>query len=105
MTVIIPLIDPLIDTAVTDIPEASMADTAATGPGASDPNDYVASPCTRVCRIDGRTGLCAGCQRTLEEITLWGGMTADQRRAVLACLPDRRRDKRRLIRWRRGEGP
>jgi predicted Fe-S protein YdhL (DUF1289 family) len=74
-------------------------------PVVPDPDDYVASPCTRVCRIDGRSGLCAGCQRTLEEITLWGGMTPEQRRAVLAQLPERRKAKRSLIRWRHGGQP
>ncbi|MBB6252661.1 DUF1289 domain-containing protein [Nitrospirillum iridis] len=65
-----------------------------------DPDDHVASPCTRVCRVDARTGLCAGCLRTLEEITHWGGMAADQRRAVLACLPERREATRANRRWR-----
>ncbi|MEC4593265.1 MULTISPECIES: DUF1289 domain-containing protein [Nitrospirillum] len=74
-------------------------------PKVPNPDDYVASPCTRVCRIDARSGLCAGCQRTLEEITLWGGMTPDQRRAVLASLPERRKARRAMVRWRHGGQP
>jgi predicted Fe-S protein YdhL (DUF1289 family) len=51
--------------------------------------DHVPSPCTRVCRIDERTGLCAGCRRTLDEIAGWGAMGPDQRRGVLASLEAR----------------
>lgn len=57
--------------------------------GMQAPDDYVASPCTRVCKVDPATRLCIGCRRSLEEITLWGSMTPDQRRAVLAMLPGR----------------
>ena len=31
----------------------------------------VPSPCISVCVIDERTGLCTGCQRTLDEIAAW----------------------------------
>lgn len=54
-----------------------------------DPDDYVKSPCVRICQLDARRTHCLGCLRTLEEITRWGGMTPDQRRAVLAALPGR----------------
>ncbi|MDE1149096.1 MAG: DUF1289 domain-containing protein [Azospirillaceae bacterium] len=64
------------------------------------PEDYVASPCTRVCRIEQRTSLCVGCLRSLEEITRWGGMTPDERRAVLALLPERAQASRKARRWR-----
>ena len=40
--------------------------------------------------MDRATGLCAGCQRTLDEIARWGGMDNDQRRAVLAAVQARR---------------
>jgi uncharacterized protein len=50
----------------------------------------VASPCTSVCVIDGLTGLCAGCYRTLDEIAGWIDLGAPARRALLAELPARR---------------
>ena len=50
----------------------------------------VASPCVSVCAIDAPTGLCAGCYRTLGEIAGWIDLSADERRSVLAALPERR---------------
>jgi uncharacterized protein len=47
------------------------------------------SPCIKVCVIDGPTGLCAGCGRTLAEIGDWLGFSDEQRRAVMAELPAR----------------
>jgi hypothetical protein len=35
------------------------------------------------------TGLCEGCLRTLAEIAAWSGMSADEKRAVLASLAAR----------------
>jgi hypothetical protein len=55
------------------------------------PKDGVASPCISVCAIDPRTGLCAGCFRTLDEIAGWIAFTNDEKRAVVAALPARRR--------------
>ncbi len=48
------------------------------------------SPCNGVCEIDGRTGLCSGCLRSLEEIIRWPGMTAEERKAVMAELGGRK---------------
>ncbi len=50
----------------------------------------VASPCTSVCAIDRATGLCAGCYRTLDEITGWIDLPAEQKRTLLAMLATRR---------------
>ena len=50
----------------------------------------VQSPCISVCVIDTPTGLCAGCYRTLDEIAGWIGLSADERRALLADLARRR---------------
>jgi len=50
----------------------------------------VASPCISVCAIDPRSGVCAGCYRTLDEIAGWIAFSDDERRAVLAALPGRR---------------
>ena len=50
----------------------------------------VASPCTSVCTIDQRSGLCAGCFRTLDEIAAWGRLSDDEKRGVLRELASRR---------------
>lgn len=44
----------------------------------------VPSPCTNICEIDPASDLCRGCLRTLEEIASWGGMSDDEKRAVVA---------------------
>lgn len=48
------------------------------------------SPCIGLCRIDPATGQCAGCGRTLDEITRWRDMDAAERAAVMDDLPQRR---------------
>ncbi len=50
----------------------------------------ISSPCTKVCKMDERTGLCLGCGRTLAEIGAWGTMSEDERRRVMAGLSQRR---------------
>lgn len=52
----------------------------------------VESPCTLVCTIDRRSGLCLGCRRTLDEIARWGGATDDERRAILLRVGERAKD-------------
>ncbi|MDR5907065.1 DUF1289 domain-containing protein [Franzmannia qiaohouensis] len=44
------------------------------------------SPCTKVCRIDERNGLCEGCGRTLDEIARWGSMNEAERASIWARL-------------------
>lgn len=43
----------------------------------------LASPCVHVCALD-EADICIGCQRSAAEITLWGRMSNEERRAVLA---------------------
>ena len=50
----------------------------------------VPSPCIAVCQIDPASNLCIGCRRHIDEIRDWPIMTAEQKRAVLAALPERR---------------
>lgn len=50
----------------------------------------VPSPCVSICQIDSANDQCIGCQRTLDEIRDWPILTAEEKRAVLALLPDRR---------------
>ena len=47
------------------------------------------TPCIDICTIDEATGLCKGCYRTIDEIAGWASMTAEQRRAIMAILPQR----------------
>jgi predicted Fe-S protein YdhL (DUF1289 family) len=51
--------------------------------------DPISTPCVDVCIVDGRSGLCIGCGRTLAEIAGWGGMKEHERRAIMAELPER----------------
>jgi len=50
----------------------------------------VPSPCINVCRMDGATGWCEGCLRTIDEIAAWGAMGDDDKRAVWRRLEQRR---------------
>jgi hypothetical protein len=50
----------------------------------------VGSPCISICVIDPPTGLCAGCYRTLDEIAGWIGLSAGERRTLVAELTQRR---------------
>jgi predicted Fe-S protein YdhL (DUF1289 family) len=48
------------------------------------------TPCIGLCRLDDR-GLCAGCQRTGEEIARWSRMSDAERLHVMrVILPTRR---------------
>jgi len=48
------------------------------------------SPCVSICRIDVDSGYCEGCFRTIGEISDWGGMTDERKRAVWQELRQRR---------------
>ena len=50
----------------------------------------IASPCVQVCAIDGQSGLCLGCFRTLAEIAGWTRFTDEERVAITVALPARR---------------
>lgn len=58
----------------------------------------IESPCVKICVIHPQARLCTGCLRSLDEIATWSRMDADQRRAIMAELPDRKA----LLRQRRG---
>lgn len=49
----------------------------------------IVSPCKKVCAVDGQTGLCLGCGRTLREIGGWSSFTPDQRDQVMIELDGR----------------
>lgn len=50
----------------------------------------IASPCIQVCTVDGKSGLCLGCFRTLAEIAQWRKFTPEARAELMTTLPDRR---------------
>lgn len=50
----------------------------------------VPSPCSGVCRIDERLGLCAGCLRSLDEIAAWPTLDDRARLALWRQLRARR---------------
>jgi predicted Fe-S protein YdhL (DUF1289 family) len=47
------------------------------------------TPCINVCLLDETSGLCVGCGRSGGEIARWAEMTAGERRAIMAILPER----------------
>ena len=50
----------------------------------------VPSPCVGVCRMNGASGWCEGCLRTLDEIALWSQLADRDTLAVWKVLPRRR---------------
>lgn len=57
---------------------------------APSPPRPIASPCVMVCTVDGASGLCLGCFRTLTEIATWSRMTDEARAAVMSELEGRK---------------
>ncbi len=49
----------------------------------------VPSPCRSVCKMDGASGYCEGCLRTIQEIAGWSQSDDTERRRVWALLPAR----------------
>ena len=49
----------------------------------------IESRCVRICVVDPETGFCIGCGRTRGEIGSWLGYTPEERRSVMATLPER----------------
>lgn len=66
---------------------APMSSTVSQSP---QPPRSIATPCVKVCIVDGASGLCLGCFRSLSEIGGWSGLTDEQRAAIMADLPTRR---------------
>ena len=53
------------------------------------PPRSIASPCVKLCVVDGANSLCLGCWRTLSEIGGWSGFTDEERAEIMAALPGR----------------
>ncbi|MWD27535.1 DUF1289 domain-containing protein [Aquicoccus sp. SCR17] len=49
----------------------------------------IESPCIRVCVVHPEERICTGCLRSVDEIARWSRMTPEERRAIMAELPDR----------------
>ena len=60
------------------------------------PSAAVTSPCIKVCAVDGRTGFCLGCGRTMSEIGGWVKLGDAGRAKVLDLLPERMQTLRNL---------
>jgi len=59
-----------------------------TSPAATPPRP-IATPCVKVCAVDGLTGVCLGCRRTLAEIAGWSRLSDAERAAIMTALPSR----------------
>jgi hypothetical protein len=59
-------------------------------PAPPKPPRAIATPCVQVCIVDGPTGLCLGCYRTLQEIGGWSGLSDERRAEIMAELASRR---------------
>jgi predicted Fe-S protein YdhL (DUF1289 family) len=51
--------------------------------------DEVESPCVRICVVHPQARICTGCLRSIDEISRWSKLSAEERRAIIAALPDR----------------
>ena len=59
-------------------------------PTVAQPPRPIATPCIKMCVVDGASSLCLGCYRTLSEITEWSRLNDRQREDIMAELPARR---------------
>ncbi|MDB5446446.1 MAG: hypothetical protein JWQ97_1763 [Phenylobacterium sp.] len=50
----------------------------------------IRTPCIQVCAVDGESGLCLGCYRTLKEIASWASLAEAERERIMGELPARR---------------
>jgi hypothetical protein len=50
----------------------------------------IVTPCVKVCIVDGESGLCLGCYRTLGEVARWSSYSEADRDEIMAALPGRR---------------
>ena len=72
-------------------PDQGAGPERATGGAEGEVNADPPSPCIKVCNIDAASGLCEGCNRSLEEIACWPSYNAAQKSALLAELQTRKR--------------
>ncbi len=51
--------------------------------------DEVQSPCVQICVVHPQERICTGCYRTIDEITQWSKMSAEDRSRIMGELPNR----------------
>lgn len=51
--------------------------------------DEIESPCVNICVVHPEARICVGCYRSIEEIGAWSQMSPEDRRSIMAVLPDR----------------
>lgn len=51
--------------------------------------DEIESPCIKVCVLHPREDICIGCFRNRREIAGWSRMSPEERRSLMAALPER----------------
>ena len=51
--------------------------------------EEIESPCVRICVVHPEARICVGCFRTIDEIGGWSKMSPEERREIMATLPDR----------------
>ena len=51
--------------------------------------DEVQSPCIQICVVHPAERICTGCYRTIDEITRWSKMNAEERTRIMDELPGR----------------
>ena len=49
----------------------------------------VESPCVKICIIHPQANICAGCFRTIDEISNWSNMSESERKGIIKELPNR----------------
>ncbi|MEM9139490.1 MAG: DUF1289 domain-containing protein [Pseudomonadota bacterium] len=49
----------------------------------------IESPCVKLCVMHPAAGLCVGCFRSGDEIARWSRMDPEERRIIMAALPER----------------
>lgn len=56
------------------------------------------SPCTKVCTLHPRVGVCTGCGRTPAEIERWPSLTSSERLTLMDVVRERL-DRLRAANW------
>ena len=70
--------------------------------------DEIESPCVKLCVVHPQERICTGCYRSIDEIAQWSRMAPEDRRRIMAELPERaprlaRRRGGRAARLSRGD--
>lgn len=51
--------------------------------------DEADSPCVKLCVVHPEARICVGCHRSIDEISAWSRMSAEERKDIMAALPAR----------------